>query len=96
MGRHQVPLRQAESCVAADRRIAASLVGHLDHDPARSALSWMAEAAGHAAAGDQEAADKAMARATKIRKSHSSYYGDAWEALGRYMLLDNRLGGCPP
>jgi len=92
----RVPLRQAESCVAADRRIAASLVGHLDHDPARSAVSWMAEAAGHAAAGDQDAADKAMARATKIRKSHSSYYGDAWEALGRFMLLDNRLGGCPP
>ena len=92
----RVPLRQAESCVAADRRIAASLVRHLDHDPARSAVSWMAGAAGHAAAGDQEKADEAMVRASSIRKSHSSYYGDAWEALGRFMLLDDRLGGCAP
>jgi hypothetical protein len=92
----RVPLRHAESCVVADRRIAAGLVGHLDPDPDRSAVSWMAAAAGHAAAGDGEEAENAMARAAAVRRKQSTYYGDAWEALGRFMLLDDRLGGCPP
>jgi endoglucanase len=92
----RIPLRQAESCVPADRRIAASLAGHLGHDRTRSAVSWMAEAAAQSAAGDPGKAGEAMVRAARVRKTHASYYGDAWEALGRYLLLDDRLGGCAP
>ncbi len=92
----RVPIRHAESCVAADRRLAASLSTRLDQVGSRRALSWMAEAAARAAAGEHDASMRAMSKATDIRKEHPTYYGDAWEALGRFMLLDDRLGGCPP
>jgi endoglucanase len=91
----RVPLRHAESCDAADRRLAAGLANHLDRGPERGAVGWMAEAAGHAAAGDRKKAEKAMDHAAEERRRHSTYYGDAWDALARFMLLDNRLGGCP-
>lgn len=92
----RIPIRHAESCVAADREIAASLAGRLEDAKSRTAVSWMAQAASLAAAGDATEAEEAMAKATELREKHSSYYGDAWEALARFMLLDDRLGGCPP
>jgi len=91
----RVPIRHAESCVASDRRLAASLSVRLDRVDSRRALDWMAEAAARAAAGEQDVSMRAMSKATDIRKEHPTYYGDAWEALGRFMLLDDRLGGCP-
>ena len=91
----RVPIRHAESCVAADRQIAASLEGRLDNADSQNALTWIARAAARTAAGRADEAEQALAQAADIRKNHPTYYGDAWDALGRFMLLDDRLGGCP-
>ena len=92
----RVPIRHAESCVAADRQLAASLASRLDGAAAQSTVGWTARAASRAAAGEAAEAGEALARAAAARTEHQTYYGDAWEALGRYLLLDDRLGGCPP
>jgi endoglucanase len=95
----RIPIRHAESCVAEDRDFAGALASRLNADHSAvstNAVGWVARAASDAAADHPDEAGRALSRAGGERRSHPSYYGDAWEALGRYMLLDNRLGGCPP
>lgn len=94
----RVPIRLAESCNAADRSVAASLDGLMDGVPeplGGSALLWTARAASAAAAGRASTAEGWLDEATAARVRFPTYYGDAWEALGRHLALDRRLGGCP-
>jgi endoglucanase len=95
----RVPIRHAESCVVEDRHIAASMVSRLEadrSDVATTPVGWVARSASYAAADRPEKSGTALAKADEARRVKQSYYGDAWDALGRYMLLDRRLGGCPP
>lgn len=95
----RVPIRLAESCNATDRATAASMSRHLAtvSDPlGSSAVMWTARAASAAAAGHAAQAADDRARASAERKRFPTYYSDAWEALGRELSLDGRLGGCPP
>lgn len=92
----RIPIRHAESCVSADRRIAGSLAARFDAAQSSSSVTWIARAASRSAAGEETKAAEALQRATEERRRHPTYYGDAWDALGRFMLLDGRLGGCPP
>lgn len=95
----RVPMRLAESCVPDDRKLAGSFAARLNTDqssPMKHPVGWVARAASQAAAGHQASADRALAEALHDRRLNTTYYGDAWEALGRYLLLDKRLGGCPP
>jgi endoglucanase len=104
----RVPLRYAESCVAADRRLAASLwplyrrapgrgAYALDGSPAvtwRHAASLVAAAAAAHAAGDERDAAHLLEKAQAEDASHPTYYGAAWVALGRVVLTTAALGGC--
>jgi endoglucanase len=94
----RVPLRLAESCNSGDRGVAASLDGLMDGVPdplGGSSLLWTARAASAAAAGRAGTAAAYLDEATAARIRFPTYYGDAWEALGRQQALDGRLGGCP-
>ena len=105
----RVPLRLAESCAAADRRLAARAWPPLrDRDPLPAVLGLdgasrsdqshpvgLAGAAGAAqAAGDRSAASELLDRATELEHERPSYYGAAWTALARVMLDTDWLGRC--
>lgn len=95
----RVAMRHAESCVDADRDFAAGMTTLLAADASdvfQNPVGWVARAASYAAAGRPRDAERAFATAVAMRKDVESYYGDAWVALGGYLLLDGRLGGCPP
>jgi len=95
----RVPIRLAESCTPADQQIAASMATRLaasHEDVMTHAVGWVARAASEAAAGQSHESAVAVSKAAQAVRSQSTYYGDAWNALGRFMLLDRRLGGCPP
>ena len=106
----RLAIRFAESCDPADRALAARLLEPLDRsgDAAeldlggeplgehRSALSAGAHAAAVAASGDARRAATELVAADHLAQETPTYYGDAWAALGRFMLTDDVLGGCPP
>jgi cellulose synthase/poly-beta-1,6-N-acetylglucosamine synthase-like glycosyltransferase len=101
----RVAIRSAESCVAADRRLAAALWPLYRRAPGRGqyalngtpqvgwthASSFVAAAAAANAAGDGSATASLLGQADD---AHPTYYGDAWAALGRVMLTSSALGTC--
>jgi endoglucanase len=105
----RLAIRSAESCVPADRRIAAHLwplyrrhpglaTYELDGKPVGSQThpaSFVAAAAAAKAAGDDDAAERLLDRAQQADSSQPTYYGSAWVALGRVMLTSSALGSCP-
>ncbi|HET8758151.1 MAG TPA: glycosyl hydrolase family 8 [Solirubrobacteraceae bacterium] len=104
----RVPIRLAESCDAADRRLAAGMWDTLRDDPGAAQRSLdgpptgdtdhaaaFAGAAGAAwAAGDHQAARDLLDRADELDAEHPTYYGRAWIELTRAMLVDGSLGDC--
>ena len=104
-------LRHAESCEEVDQDLAArarDLLARPDrayavYDLAGSPqtdvvhpLSYAALAAAHAASGEDEEARAALDEADAAQRENPTYYGAAWAALGRLMLQDGALLGCPP
>jgi len=53
-------------------------------------------AAAYAASGDREQSAVGLIAADNLQQQHPTYYGGAWNALGRLLLTDRTLGGCPP
>ncbi len=106
----RTPIRFAESCDPADRALAAAVVEPLDRGgdsaeldlggspvaPGESVVAAAGQAAAVAAAGDTGRAVEELVDADHLAQSVPSYYGAAWAALGRFMLTDDVLGGCPP
>ncbi len=105
----RLAIRSAESCVPADRRLAAQLwplyrrhpgdtTYSLDGRPEGGlthAASYVAAAAAAKAAGQKDAMDRLLDQAAEANSAHPTYYGAAWVALGRVMLSSSALGGCP-
>lgn len=106
----RVPIRLAESCVRGDRAAAARLWPILARDAGRlpralggaslpgSGLHPVAlvGAAGAAwAAGARDDARRLLSLAVRRDREAPTYYGGAWVALGREMLVRRRLGRCP-
>ncbi|WP_346621281.1 glycosyl hydrolase family 8 [Blastococcus montanus] len=106
----RLPVRFAESCRPEDRALAAELAAPLRQagDAARldlagqpivdydSVVAAIAQAAVATAVGDDDRARRELADAARIDEDTDTYYGAAWNALGRLMLTDDALGGCPP
>ena len=106
----RTPIRFAESCDPADRALAAAMAAPLDRGgdtaeldlggspmaPGESVVAAAAQAAAVAAAGDRDRAAAELVDADHLAQSVPSYYGAAWAALGRLVLTDDVLGGCPP
>ncbi len=106
----RTPIRFAESCDPADRALAADMLVPLDRggDAAEldlggspvaqgeSVVAAAGQAAAVAASGDAARAADELVDADHLAQSDPGYYGAAWAALGRYMLTDDVLGGCPP
>ncbi|NEK58923.1 glycoside hydrolase [Geodermatophilus sabuli] len=106
----RTPIRFAESCDPADRALAAAVAGPLDRDgdaaeldlggsplgEGESVVAATGQAAAVAAAGDTARAVQELVDADHLAQSFPSYYGAAWAALGRLLLTDDVLGGCPP
>jgi endoglucanase len=57
-------------------------------------LPQMAAAAAARAAGDGAAALRLLRRAAAAQRSHPTYYGGAWQALGSALLSGGSLGAC--
>jgi endoglucanase len=105
----RLAIRSAESCVPADRRVAADLWPLYRRHPGDATYSLSGEPVGHlkhassyvAAAAAAKAADqndamrRLLDRAAEANSAHPTYYGAAWVALGRVMLTSSALGGCP-
>jgi endoglucanase len=91
----RIPVRLAASCDPADRRLAASLTGLEQAEPARHPVFTVARAAQAHAAGDRAAADRLLDAASEQDHAAPSYYGSAWVALGRLLLDTDLLGSCP-
>ncbi|MGH2956939.1 MAG: glycosyl hydrolase family 8 [Solirubrobacterales bacterium] len=103
----RLAIRSAESCVAADREIAARLWPTYRRQPGRltyeldgsaqgqgkHASSLVAAAAAAKAAGDG-AADGLLDEAQEADEAQPTYYGAAWVALGRVMLTSSAFGTC--
>ncbi|GAB4003178.1 glycosyl hydrolase family 8 [Nocardioides ultimimeridianus] len=102
-------VRLAESCTAADRAIAAGQQPLLTRYPSAygitdlaglplvdyaTSLAWVSRAAALRATGRPVAAAHALDAAGGVAREFPTYYGDAWEVLGRLMLTTRRLGGC--
>lgn len=106
----RTPVRFAESCHEADRALAAALLEPLDRggnsaeldlggsplSPGESVVAAIGQAAAVAAHGDTARAAEELVDADHLAQATSSYYGAAWAALGRLVLTDDVLGGCPP
>ena len=106
----RTPIRFAESCDPADRALAAAMVepltrggdiAELDLGGApvaegKSVVAATGQAAAVAAAGNTSRAVEELADADRIAQANPGYYGAAWAALGRLLLTDDVLGGCPP
>jgi endoglucanase len=104
----RVAVRAAESCVPADRRLAAALWPLYRRAPGRSAYatdgrpltsqrhaaSFVAAAAAARAAGHAAAAARLLDRAEALDREHPTYYGAAWAARGRVLLTSGALGAC--
>jgi endoglucanase len=59
-----------------------------------NAMPLVAAAAAAQAAGNIARRDSLLARAAAENRTHPTYYGTAWLALGRTLLTTNLLGGC--
>jgi endoglucanase len=59
-------------------------------------LGFMAAAAAAAAEGRATTAKQLMQRADRQATTTPTYYGDAWVALGSFLLTSNALRSCPP
>jgi endoglucanase len=106
----RTPIRYAESCDPADRELAGDMAAPLDRggDAAEldlggsplgqgeSVVAATGQAAAVAAAGDPARAFDELDDGNRLAEATPSYYGVAWAALGRMMLTDDALGGCPP
>ena len=106
----RTPIRFAESCDPADRALAAAVLAPLDRGgntaeldlggspvaQGESVVAATGQAAAVAAAGDTDRAVEELVDADHLAQTVPSYYGSAWAALGRLMLTDDALGGCPP
>lgn len=107
----RLPLRQAESCSADDRALAARLATPLEQSPGsaaerdlggrplttdRSVVGLAGEAAALVAAGDPGQARDRLAEAATLQQEVPTYYGGAWAALGPIFLTSTVLGGCAP
>ncbi|WJX99592.1 glycosyl hydrolase family 8 [Curtobacterium sp. 458] len=105
----RLPLRYAEACTSADRKLAGSiaptlrrttqLAAQLDLGGTAvtgdtNALAYAARAAAEHAAGSTSAARADLERADRTAATTPTYYGDAWAALGATMLTSDVLGGC--
>jgi len=107
----RLPLRYAESCESQDVALASRLSAALSQPPQHaavrslngeaigtleSAVAMAGLAAAKAAAGDWSGSKAALLAADELQEQQPSYYGGAWSALGRLLLTDRSLGGCPP
>ena len=63
-------------------------------DGTAAPLPLAASAAAAKAAGKAAAARHLLDRAATQQRSHPTYYGGAWLALGRALLLSGALGTC--
>jgi endoglucanase len=59
-----------------------------------STLAFVAAASAADAAGRPADRDRLLGRAAARVSAHPSYYGEAWVALGRSLLLGSIAGGC--
>ena len=105
----RMPLRYAESCDATDVALSARLataLARFSGNPAardlggkpltqdQSPVAAAAQAAVFAAAGDEQQAEAQLVIADHLQQQAPTYYGGAWDALGRLMLEGDSLGGC--
>ncbi len=60
----------------------------------QAVVAAVAQAAVDASAGDQDAALAQLKVADRLQQQTPTYYGGAWDALGRLMLQRDDLGGC--
>ncbi len=103
----RVPLRLAESCAPADRRLAASLWPVLrrartlprtltgqDAGTIVHPAGLVGAAAAARAAQDRATSARLLDRATRLDQQRPTYYGSALVALGRLSLETQRLGSC--
>jgi endoglucanase len=88
----RTPVRLAESCVAADRRVAARMWPAAHREAPGEDPSALVAAA--AAAGDEATREELLDRAGSLDAERPTYYGAAWHALGRVLLTTDLLGGC--
>lgn len=106
----RLPLRYAESCDPADVTLAARLGDALDRfagQPAardlggrplgtdESVVAAVGQAAVAAARGNPDRSRAELAAGDALQQRRPTYYGAAWDALGRLLLTDPVLGGCP-
>ncbi|HEY5822558.1 MAG TPA: glycosyl hydrolase family 8 [Propionibacteriaceae bacterium] len=107
----RLPLRYAESCAPEDVALAARLgtpLARFAGNPAsrdlggqpltddQSVVATSAQAAVSAASGDLTGASAQLVIADHLQQQGPTYYGGAWDALGRLLLTETTLGGCPP
>jgi len=59
-----------------------------------SVLPLVAAAAAAKAAGDRGASQRLLRQAAAAQRSHPTYYGGAWQALGSALLSGGSLGAC--
>ncbi len=59
-----------------------------------SVLPLVASAAAAKAAGDSGASQRLLRQAAAAQRSHPTYYGGAWQALGSALLSGGSLGAC--
>jgi endoglucanase len=105
----RVPIRLAEACDPAARKLAAASGKPLGAAPAdapvrrldgtlaggdRHPVALVAGAAAAAAAGDRARALDMLDQAEALDGRQPTYYGSAWVALGRVMLSTRMLGSC--
>jgi cellulose synthase/poly-beta-1,6-N-acetylglucosamine synthase-like glycosyltransferase len=89
----RVAIRQQESCVAADRKIAAALAP-VENGEGHPVFAVSAAAA-EEAAGQKGSSEAMLDKAATEDLQTPTYYGAAWVALGRVMLDSSALGTCP-
>jgi endoglucanase len=61
-----------------------------------SVVAAAVQAASVAASGNAARTADELVDADHLQQQSPTYYGTAWAALGRFMLTDDVLGGCPP
>ena len=107
----RMPLRYAESCSSDDVALAARLIAPLARVPQHAALRNLdgeavgtyesvvaiaGLAAAYAASGHPDGSAAALVAVDQLQQQRPTYYGGAWNALGRLLLTDRAFGGCPP
>jgi endoglucanase len=85
------PLLSSGDPTASQRSTDGAVVDSTPH-----AVTAVATAAAVAATGDRARSNELLNRAASIDRSHPTYYGSAWVALGRILLTSSALGGCQP